>query len=128
MTKSRPVRVLVVDDDKEHREALGRILSREGYAVILAADGREALEIVSRDAVELVITDLRMPDLTGMDLLRQVKAIRPETAVLLVTAFGESATYMAAMNLGAAEYLNKPFRREEILAAARKALERRVEA
>ena len=117
--------VLVVDDDREHNQALAKIFERAGYRVRTAGDGQEALTILTERPFDLVITDLRMPRMNGLDLLRNIRAISPHLPVVIVTAFGEWTTYMQAMNCGCVDYLNKPVRREDILTIARKALARR---
>lgn len=116
--------VLVVDDDREHGHALAKILERAGYRVSTAGDGQEALRILTERPFHLVITDFRMPRMSGLDLLRNIRAMSPHVAVLIVTAFGEWTTYIQAMDCGCVDYLNKPVRREDILMAARKALAR----
>lgn len=117
--------VLVVDDDRDHCQALAKIFERAGYRVRTAADGQEALASLMERPFDLVITDLRMPRMNGLDLLLNVRAVSPRTAVIIVTAFGEWTTYVQAMDCGCVDYLNKPVRREEILTTARKALARR---
>ncbi|HSB68457.1 MAG TPA: response regulator [Candidatus Methylomirabilis sp.] len=117
--------VLVVDDNRDHAQALTRVFERAGYRVTTAADGQEALAIFTERPFDLVLTDLRMPRMNGLELLWGIRAMAPQIAVVIITAFGEWTTYVNAMDSGAADYLNKPFRREDILATARKALARR---
>ncbi len=107
--------ILVVDNDEDTREGLCRLLSREGYAVDVAADGVEALECVQRHPYELVITDMLMPRLGGLVLLQRLKETRPNIPVMLLTAFGDWASYAQAIKLGASAYLTKPYRSEELL-------------
>jgi DNA-binding NtrC family response regulator len=118
-------RVLVVDDNREHCQALAKIFDRAGYRVGTAADGQQALKLLTNQPFDLVLTDLRMPRMDGLDLLLNIRAMNPHVAVVIITAFGEWTTYMQAMDCGCVEYLNKPVRREEILNVARKALARR---
>jgi len=125
MNRERTPTALVVDDNREHGQALAKTLERAGYQVGTAGDGREALAILADRPFDLVITDLRMPHMDGMDLLRAVRAQGSPMAVIIITAFGEWTTYLTAMNSGAVDYLNKPVRREDLLVAARKALARR---
>ena len=117
--------VLVVDDDRDHNQALAKIFERAGYRVGTAGDGQEALRVLTERPFDLVITDLRMPRMNGLDLLRTIRTMSPHVPVLIVTAFGEWTTYVDAMDCGCVDYLSKPVRREDILMAARKALARR---
>jgi two-component system response regulator HydG len=117
--------LLVADDDPGLRESLERTLTREGYRVVLASDGRAALERLQSGAVDLIVTDLKMPGLTGLELLRAAKAIAPDVDVILLTAFGTVEEAVKAMKDGAYDFLTKPFRREQLLKLIDKALERR---
>jgi two-component system, NtrC family, response regulator HydG len=122
---SDPATLLVADDDPGLRESLERTLTREGYRVVLASDGRAALERVQAGGVDLIVTDLRMPGLTGLELLRAAKAIMPDVDVILLTAFGTVEEAVQAMKDGAYDFLTKPFRREQLIKLVDKALERR---
>jgi len=122
---SEPATLLVADDDPGLRESLERTLSREGYRVVLASDGRAALERVQTGGIDLIVTDLKMPGLTGLELLRAAKAIAPDVDVILLTAFGTVEEAVKAMKDGAYDFLTKPFRREQLLKLIDKALERR---
>ena len=117
--------ILLVDDDLLHSQALSRILEQAGYQVGAASDGQKALTLLSQERFDLVITDLRMPRMHGLDLLRSIQAMSLEVAVVVLTAHGEWTTYLNAMNSGAVDYLNKPVRRQDILMTIRKALARR---
>jgi len=125
MNPERMPTVLVVDDNRDHSQALAKIFERAGYHVRMADDGQEALRILTERPFDLVITDLRMPHMNGLDLLRSVRAMSAHMPVLIVTAFGEWTTYIDAMNCGCVDYLSKPVRRDDVLLAARKALARR---
>src|ERR687891_2503890 len=122
---SEPATLLVADDDPGLRESLERTLTREGYRVLLASDGRAALDRLQSGAVDLIVTDLKMPGLTGLELLRAAKAIAPDVDVILLTAFGTVEEAVKAMKDGAYDFLSKPFRREQLLKLIDKALERR---
>ena len=122
---AEPATLLVADDDPGLRESLERTLTREGYRVVLASDGRAALERVQAGGVDLIVTDLRMPGLTGLELLRAAKAIVPDVDVILLTAFGTVEEAVKAMKDGAYDFLTKPFRREQLIKLVDKALERR---
>jgi two-component system response regulator HydG len=117
--------LLVADDDPGLRESLERTLTREGYRVLLASDGQAALERLQGGAIDLIVTDLKMPGLTGLELLRAAKAIAPDVDVILLTAFGTVEEAVKAMKDGAYDFLTKPFRREQLLKLIDKALERR---
>jgi len=122
---SDPATLLVADDDPGLRESLERTLTREGYRVVLASDGRAALERVQAGGVDLIVTDLKMPGLNGLELLRAAKAIMPDVDVILLTAFGTVEEAVKAMKDGAYDFLTKPFRREQLIKLIDKALERR---
>jgi DNA-binding NtrC family response regulator len=119
----RPV-VLVVDDDPGLREAFRLILDEE-YEVVEAADGPRALEIVRSSPIDLVLLDIRLPDMDGIEVLERVKAMDEQIEVILVTAVKTVRTAVAAMKLGAFDYLTKPFEEEELLSVIRRGLERR---
>ncbi len=123
---SEPAKLLVADDDPGLRESLERTLTREGYHVVLASDGRAALERVQTGDFDVIVTDLKMPGLTGLELLRAAKAIAPDVDVILLTAFGTVEEAVKAMKDGAYDFLTKPFRREQLLKLVSKALERRA--
>jgi two-component system response regulator HydG len=122
---SEPATLLVADDDPGLRESLQRTLTRAGHRVVLAPDGRTALGAIQSGSIDLVLTDLRMPGLSGIELLRAVKSIAPEVDVILLTAFGTVQEAVSAMKDGAYDFLTKPFRGEQLLKIVAKALERR---
>ena len=122
---SDPAMLLIADDDPGLRESLERTLTREGYRVILASDGNAALERLQAGGVDLVLTDLKMPGLSGIELLRAVKAIAADVDVILLTAFGTVEEAVKAMKEGAYDFLTKPFQRAQLLRLIRLALERR---
>ena len=125
MNQKRTPMILLVDDDRDHSRALAKILEQAGYQASTSGDGREALTLLGQQPFDLVITDLRMPRMSGLDLLRSIQAVSPNVAVVILTAHGEWTTYLNAMNSGAVDYLNKPVRRQDILLTIRKALTRR---
>ena len=120
----RPV-VLVVDDDAGVREALRLVLDEE-YTVVDAAHGRTALALVLGQGVDLVLLDILMPDVDGLEILQELKALAPDLPVIMTTAVKTVRTTVAAMKLGASDYVTKPFQEEELLAATRRALEPRA--
>jgi two-component system response regulator HydG len=117
--------LLVADDDPAVRQSLERALTREGYTVVLAPDGQAALDRLRQGGVDLLLSDLRMPGLTGLELLREVKSAVPDVDVILLTAFGTVEEAVTAMKDGAVDFLTKPFQRAQLIRVIRKALERR---
>ncbi len=101
--------ILVVDDEKDICKALNLILSKEGYAVTEAYSGEEALERIERQAYDIVLTDIKMERMDGLELLKRTKDVSPATSVVMMTAFGSEALAVEAMRAGAEDYLKKPF-------------------
>jgi DNA-binding NtrC family response regulator len=118
-------RVLIVDDEANARTALAELLRDEGYAVETAADGFKALPKLEEFAPDLVMTDLKMPGLSGLELMGKVRARDPEAVVIVMTAFGAVDTAVQAMKQGAADYLTKPVNMEELSLVLRRELERK---
>ncbi|HTP50082.1 MAG TPA: sigma-54 dependent transcriptional regulator [Anaeromyxobacteraceae bacterium] len=116
--------VLIVDDERSNLESLARIFAREGWGVALASSGTEALDVVRREHPSVVVTDLMMPGMGGEELLRTVKAISPETEVVLMTAYGTVEGAVTAMKEGAYDFITKPLKRHAIVKSVRQALER----
>ncbi|MGD0674552.1 MAG: sigma-54 dependent transcriptional regulator [Polyangiaceae bacterium] len=120
-----PIRVLVADDEASARSGLSALLRDEGFAVTLAEDGLQALDRVKETAPDVLLTDLRMPGLDGIELLRRARDIAPELIVVLVTAFADVETAVRAMHEGAEHYLTKPLQIEELVLVIRRAIDRR---
>ncbi|MGQ0555293.1 MAG: sigma-54-dependent transcriptional regulator [Nitrospiraceae bacterium] len=118
-------KILVVDDEQGLRDVLSIMLKRAGYAVTSAMDGEEAIELLNKEIFDLVITDLRMPKIDGMEVLKAVKSASPETVVLIITAFASADSAVEAMKQGAYDYLTKPFQVDEVQLIIRNALEKR---
>ncbi|RJP66756.1 MAG: response regulator [Candidatus Abyssobacteria bacterium SURF_17] len=116
-------KILLVDDDPEFRRAMKKLFEKSGYDVTAAGDGEEALEALGKSRFDLIISDLRMPRLDGIELMEEIKRKKVNVPVIFITGYGEVESYMDAMNLGAFEYINKPVKGQEILSVARKALE-----
>src|SRR6185503_20228935 len=114
--------VLCVDDDPAVGKVLSALLEQAGLTALLAASGNEALEALGRHPIDLVVSDLRMPGLGGMDLLRTVAARWPDIPVVILTAHGSVPLAVEAMRAGAADFLLKPFDRDEVLYVLEKAL------
>jgi two-component system, NtrC family, response regulator PilR len=115
-------RILVVDDEKSMRDFLTIMLKKEGYGIVAAESGRDALAAVQGEIFDLVITDVKMPEVDGIEVLKAVKEISPETVVLVITAFATTETAVEAMKLGAYDYIIKPFKVDEIKLIIQKAL------
>lgn len=108
------ITILVVDDEAMMRQLLEKILGRDGYRVLCAADGEEALAILGREEINIVISDLQMSGMSGLDLLKVVKKDYPQAGVIMMTAYGDTYTVKDALLLGADEYITKPFKSFEI--------------
>jgi len=119
-------RILVVDDEENARIALSKILTRAGYDVASAGNGYEALNYLRGKDVELIITDINMPEMNGMAFLRELNRSHPASNVIMITAYGEVESYIEAMNLGAFEYINKPVKFEELHKIINKIFKRKV--
>ena len=117
--------ILIVDDEAHIRKILTIMLSKKGYATHTAASGLEARDLLMHHTFDAVITDLRMPGMDGLELLRQLKADDPEGIVIVITAFSSVDTALEAMKNGAFDYISKPFKEDEILLVLDKALEHR---
>lgn len=115
-------RVLVVDDEEPIRELCARVLARAGYQVSVAAGGVEAIRLVTDETFDLIVCDLRMPVVSGLEVLEAAKALRPSVAVVLITGFGTHEMTARALQSGADRIVTKPFSPAELLDAVRKSL------
>ena len=120
------IRILVVDDERSMQEFLEILLRREGYDVVAASSAEEALLALESDEFDLVISDIRMPGMSGLELLDRVREVSPETLVILITAHGSTESAVEAMKHGAYDYLTKPCRVDEIRLVVDKALEKKT--
>ena len=118
--------ILVADDEAGMRESVSRALRREGFQVIAVDDGAAALDTLRRVAVDLLVADLRMPGLDGLELLRAAKLVAPDTEVIVLSGHGTVEEAVDAMKEGAWDFLTKPFDRAPLVRAVRQALERRA--
>lgn len=114
--------ILIMEDDVSLAKGFEMVLSEEGYDVSLAETGQEALNEFGRKAYDLLVADLRLPDIDGMEVIRQVKTGRPETEVVVVTGYGSAETAVDAMKLGVHDFLSKPLTEDQIKAAISDAL------
>ncbi|MEE9180466.1 MAG: response regulator, partial [Vicinamibacteria bacterium] len=117
-------RILVVDDETSMRQLLEITLRKEGYRVTMAESGQKAVEALSKAAYDLVISDIKMPDMSGVEVLRVVKQSAPETPVIMITAYSSAETAVEALRLGAYDYIAKPFKIDELKVTIKNALEK----
>ena len=117
------VRILVVDDEPSMRDMLRIVLRRDGYEVLIAENGRDAIEQLRRSPVDLLLSDIKMPDLTGVEVLRAAKDINRDIVAFMMTAFASTSTAVEAMRHGAADYFTKPFSMDELRLKIRQHLE-----
>jgi len=106
--------LLIVDDEPMMRDLLQRILCRDGYKLLLAKDGKEALAVLEKKPVDIIISDVRMPRLDGLELLKIVRTKYPRISVIIMTAYGDTYTVRNVLLLGADEYITKPFKSFEM--------------
>jgi len=118
-------KALVVDDEPDMRWLLANVLQDQGFQVVTAEDGPAALEQIAREPPDVVLLDLKMPGLDGIQVLEHAKALDPHVLVVMVTAYGDLPSAVQAMRLGAYDYLTKPFENDKIVFAIRRALEKR---
>jgi len=115
--------VLVVDDEQSVIDLLSTVLEEEGYSCIAATTGENALKKLPMGNVDVALLDLKLPGISGMDVLRVIKSTYPETAVIVVTASGDAQTAVEAMKIGAVDYITKPFELERVSHAIEAALQ-----
>ncbi|MBM4082374.1 MAG: response regulator, partial [Planctomycetes bacterium] len=118
-------RALIVDDEPDPREVLSRALMAEGYSCATAETAAEALAEIGKAAFDAIVIDYRLPGMNGLELLERVRALRPETATVVITGFGSEETTRKAFLLGADDYLAKPIKLPEFIECVRRAIEKR---
>jgi two-component system response regulator PilR (NtrC family) len=121
-----PGKILIVEDEKNLNDILSMLLGDEGCETVSAYDGREGLDLIGRDIYDIVVTDIKMPHHDGFQILKAVKETSPDTIVIMVTAFGTTEAAFEAMKMGAYDYVNKPFKIDEIRLVIKNALEKRL--
>jgi two-component system response regulator HydG len=121
-----PARILVVDDEEALRVSVTKVLRRGGHEVDAAPDGASALALARQQAYQLLVTDFRLPDVDGLALLRQVRAVRPDCEAILMTAYGNIPLAVEAVREGAREFLTKPFKKAELEHVVARALEKQA--
>ena len=119
----RPARILVVDDEESIRDLLRLVLTGEGYSVVTANDGEEAIEHLEAQRFNLVITDLVMPKVNGIEVLRAAKRLDPNYPVIVITGYPSVETVTELVRLGAGDYLTKPFNVDVVIVTVAKLLE-----
>jgi len=117
------IQILIVDDDKSMREFLELMLKRERYDVLSAKDGADAILLLKENYFDLIVTDLMMPAINGLELLKKAKNIYPDIKIIVITAFGTIETAVEAMKLGANDYITKPFNNDDLRLRIRRAIE-----
>ncbi|MCD6249740.1 MAG: response regulator [candidate division Zixibacteria bacterium] len=108
------ITILVVDDEPMMRDLLAKVLIRDGYRVLISEDGVAAFEVIEKEDVDIVLSDLEMPLMSGFDLLKKVKDEYPQIGMIMMTGYGDTYTVKDALLLGADEYITKPFKNHEI--------------
>jgi DNA-binding NtrC family response regulator len=119
----RRVKILVIDDDESLRRVLEYNLAQEGYAVLTASGGEQGLDLLKKEGADLVVTDVRMPGMDGLQVLEGVRKVDPNVQVIILTAFGTIEMAVEAMKAGAFHYISKPFNRDELKLTIKKALQ-----
>src|SRR5271169_1523093 len=117
-------RILIIDDEEIIRESCRRVIEPAGYEVRTAKEGREGLQLLNAGRVDLVLTDLKMPDIDGIEVLIKIKENWPDTQVIIMTGYGTVNTAVRAMKMGVFDYIEKPFSPDDLLALVDRALSR----
>lgn len=120
-------RILLVDDEINICKSCQRVFDQEGYVTEFALSGKEALEKAFRETFDLIITDLKMPDISGIEVIREIKQKQPDVPVIMITGYPSVPTAVEAIKLGADDYIPKPLKPDEILRAVDKAMEKTVD-
>ena len=120
-------KVLIVDDDEDVREILAKTIRKEGFEVVVAENGQAGLEIFGREHPDILIADLRMPGMNGLELMHEVRGLSVNVQLIVVTGFGEFDTAISALHEGAMDYLQKPIDLELLIAALERAKEKIAE-
>ena len=107
-------KILIVDDEAGMQRLLARILDRQGYETLTVGSAKEALQLINSDSFDLVLTDIQMPGMNGLELLREIKAFDPSLPIIVVTAYGTVESAVEALRAGAYDYITKPFETDEI--------------
>ncbi|MBC8458113.1 MAG: sigma-54-dependent Fis family transcriptional regulator [Deltaproteobacteria bacterium] len=114
--------ILIIDDEENIRKYLGRALAKDGFDVFTAEYGKEGLNLLVREHIDIVLLDLNLPDINGLDVLKEIKGVDVQSVIIIITAYGDITSAVEAMRLGAYDYLTKPFDIEDIKIVINKAL------
>ena len=106
--------ILIVDDEQSYRQLLSLVFEGDGHIIRTASNGREAVELIKKEPADVIISDVKMPDMDGIDMLRAVRELHPDLGVILMTAFASVETAREAFKLGADDFIQKPFDVEEL--------------
>jgi len=117
--------ILIVEPGLGFQKEIRKLLEKSGYSVAIARDGQEALDILSNSGFDLIVSALHMPNVDGIQLMREIKRTKMSIPVIFITAYGDVESYMDLMNMGAFDYLNTPVEEQELLRIARSAVEKR---
>jgi len=117
-------KILIVDDEKKQRDILDYILKKEGFETVTAATAEEALKLFSSNEIDVVITDLKLPKMDGLSLMKEILTISPDTSVIIITGHGSIDSAVSAIKQGAFDYITKPLQRDSVISLAKKAFER----
>ena len=120
-----PAQILVIDDDKAMRDACFQILSRKGYQVELAASAKQGLTLLGRQSFDAILLDLVMPDVDGLETLKKIRVIDPESEVIIITGYGTIQSAVESIKAGAFHFLSKPFTPDDLRHLVSRALEKR---
>ena len=112
--EKKGIKILLVDDDDGVRTSFTTLLTRKGYDIDPKSSGMEAVNSLKKTSYDILLTDLKMPNMNGLDLLKEARKIDSELGVIIMTGYGEIASYLEAMDLGAVEYLNKPVKTSDL--------------
>ena len=115
--------ILIVDDEEILQDVLTSLLTKEGYSTLSAGTGREALDLLEKEEIDLVLLDLMLPGMSGMEVLKRIRAADPDQVVVVITAYSSIEGAIEAMREGAFHYIPKPFKNEEVLLTIRKGLD-----
>ena len=118
--------ILIVDDEQSYRQLLSLVFDGDGHSMRTATNGREALQMLQGEPADLIISDVKMPDMDGIEMLRAVRETLPDLGVILMTAFASVETAREAFKLGADDFIQKPFDVEELKLIVRKTLEKQA--
>jgi len=122
VSATKKKRLLIVDDEGDLRDLLGRVLTTEGYEIVTASDGAEAIGILRKETFDVALLDILMPEENGLTVLKHIQEHHPGMKSIMITAYSNLHTAIEAKGFGASEFISKPYKFETILLALRKAL------